>query len=117
MTLDEYQQKAQSFDLTKDKLNLDNYDIHTSYKSHALFGLAEECGELMGLLKRLHRGDRFERGDFEEALVKELGDVLWYVAAVAASHDVALGEVAKVNIEKLEDRLARGKIQGKGGQR
>ena len=117
MTLDEYQQKAQSFDMTKDKLDLDNYDIYTSYKSHALFGLAEECGELMGIFKRHHRGDRFEPGVFEETIIKELGDVLWYVAAVAASQGVTLEFVANVNIAKLEDRKARGKIKGMGDER
>ena len=110
MTLNKYQDKAQGFDLTKAG-PLDDW------QSHALFGLAEETGELMGIFKRHHRGDRFEPGVFEETIIKELGDVLWYVAAVAASQGVTLEFVANVNIAKLEDRKARGKIKGMGDER
>ena len=106
MTLDEYQQKAQSFDLTTGT---------TNSRNHALFGLAEEVGELLGLEKRACRGDA--QPGMKYKVMSELGDVLWYVAAVAAKYGFNLEAIALNNIEKLEDRRARGKIQGKGDYR
>jgi NTP pyrophosphatase (non-canonical NTP hydrolase) len=55
-----------------------------------------------------------ERAD---RILAELGDVLWYAAAVAAELGVSLGYVAAHNLEKLESRKARGKLQGEGGER
>ena len=52
-----------------------------------------------------------------EALIKELGDVLWYISAAASELGVSLDEVAHVNIDKLRDRAARGKLQGSGDNR
>jgi len=40
--------------------------------------------------------------------VKELGDCLWYVAAMATALDVDLGEVGARNIEKLRRRYPDG---------
>jgi NTP pyrophosphatase (non-canonical NTP hydrolase) len=106
MTLDEYQQKAQSFDLTTGT---------TNSRNHALFGLAEEVGELLGIEKRLCRGDN--QSNTSSKIMAELGDVLWYVAAVAEKYGFNLEAVALNNIDKLEDRRARGKIHGSGDQR
>lgn len=108
MTLNEYQKKAQSFDLTIQR-------GLSAYINHAFYGLAEEVGELMALQKRVHRGDNLS--DYHEKVEKELGDVLWYVAAVAASHDMTLEEIAQGNLKKLTDRAVRGKIKGKGDER
>ena len=40
--------------------------------------------------------------------MKELGDVLWYVANVARYLDVSLSEVAETNLNKLGSRKKRG---------
>lgn len=68
-------------------------------------GLAGEAGEVCDLLKKhwghLHPLDR-------EKLKKELGDVLWYVAAIAAQHDMLLEDVALANVEKLTKRYPAG---------
>ena len=48
---------------------------------------------------------------------KELGDVLWYVATMADHFGLSLKDIAQQNVDKLQDRKARGKIQGSGDNR
>ena len=49
--------------------------------------------------------------------MKELGDVLWYVADIAHYLGATLNDVADMNIEKLASRQDRGVIQGNGDNR
>ena len=51
------------------------------------------------------------------ALIKEVGDVLWYVAAICNELNITLAEAAETNLEKLFDRGERGKLQGSGDNR
>ena len=53
----------------------------------------------------------------KEGLAKELGDVLWYIAAIARDIGYGLDTIAEMNLEKLADRKARGTIQGNGDNR
>ena len=77
-------------------------------------GLVGEAGEVAEKLKKHIR----DGGPLDvDAVVKELGDVLFYVAALSTHLDVDLSEVADINIEKLTDRKARGVIQGQGDNR
>ena len=59
--------------------------------------------------------------DFTDAdhvsLVKEIGDVMWYVAALCQELGVEMELVAQINIEKLNDRKARGAIKSEGDNR
>ena len=67
----------------------------------AAAGLAEEAGEVLGHVRKHVMQQRpLDR----DALVKELGDVLWCVAITATSIGVSLSEVASVNEEKLRSR-------------
>lgn len=52
-----------------------------------------------------------------KAVLKELGDVLWYVTACATEAGFSLREVAEANLAKLHDRAARGKLGGSGDER
>jgi len=77
---------------------------------HAL-GLVGESGEVADMLKKaLLHGVAFERSE----LVKELGDVLWYVAAVAENYSITLEEVAQANASKLRARYPDGFVVGGG---
>ena len=67
----------------------------------AAAGLAEEAGEVLGLVrKHLYRKRPLDKA----ALIEELGDALWCVAAVATAAGLSLDEVARTNIEKLRLR-------------
>ena len=81
-------------------------------------GLASEAGEVCGKIKKVLR-DR--SGDFaaapRDALRDELGDVLWYLAVLAADLGLSLDEIATMNLEKLRSRAERGRITGDGDER
>ena len=55
--------------------------------------------------------------DRRELLKKELGDVLWYVAAGAAELGFTLEEIAQANLDKLAGRKTRGTLGGSGDDR
>lgn len=52
-----------------------------------------------------------------EAIIKEAGDVLWYVSAVANELGMKLHEIATANLTKLADRTRRNALQGSGDNR
>jgi NTP pyrophosphatase (non-canonical NTP hydrolase) len=51
------------------------------------------------------------------AIADEIGDVLWYMAALCKDLDISLESIANKNIVKLLDRRARNVIQGSGDNR
>ena len=68
-------------------------------------GLTGEAGETADFIKKhLFHGHELDR----DKVIKELGDVLWYVALLARSVDSSLDEVAAVNLAKLRDRYPDG---------
>ena len=87
--------------------------------THYVSALAEEAGEACSILKRHCRGDFdfFESPDQRQKMMKEIGDVLWYVNAVAMYIGSSLEEVMNLNNEKTLDRLERNVIKGKGDER
>lgn len=76
-------------------------------------GLAGEAGEVAEKVKKLMRDSEFSK----EEVVKELGDVLFYVTALANHIGSNLQTVANTNIKKLHDRKDRNKIKGSGDNR
>lgn len=82
-------------------------------------GLAEEAGEVAGKYAKAIRdnnGAVLDR-DRETAIVKELGDVMWFVAELATCLGVKLEDVAQKNLDKLASRKERGVIHGSGDDR
>ncbi|MFE5864204.1 nucleoside triphosphate pyrophosphohydrolase family protein [Streptomyces virginiae] len=68
-----------------------------------LLGLAGEVGSLTtAYKKRLRDGPAYEQGKHQ--LREELGDVLWYVAALAHRFDLDLDDIATASLEKAKDR-------------
>lgn len=85
-------------------------------------GLVGEAGEVADKIKKLWRNKGITSGKdlTTEQLVElnyELGDVLWYVTAIAKHIGLDLQSVAKNNITKLQDRKTRGVIKSEGDNR
>ena len=68
-------------------------------------GLAGESGELIDHLKKLVYHNHF--GD-KEYIEKELGDIMWYIAAIATTLEIDLSKVLEINIDKLKQRYPNG---------
>ena len=81
-------------------------------------GLAGEAGEVSEKVKKVLRD---KDGVFDDTtkgeIAKEIGDVLWYCNALARDLGYSLEVIMNMNLEKLESRKARGKIQGSGDNR
>lgn len=82
-------------------------------------GLANEAGEVLGKIKKIIRdkGGDFGDPDSCHAIQRELGDVLWYIAALCSDLELDMQDVAQENISKLDDRAKRGTIRGDGDKR
>ena len=109
MNFDEYQKLAKSTAIYP-------YRYETIYPA---LGLGGEAGEVAEKVKKSIRDglDYHEEKQFKEALTKELGDVLWYISALASDFDISLNDVAEGNIEKLSSRKKRNMIGGSGDDR
>jgi NTP pyrophosphatase (non-canonical NTP hydrolase) len=68
-------------------------------------GLAGEAGEVSELIKK---GIFHQHGLNKSALFKELGDVLWYVAALCTRLGFSMDDVMTANIDKLKERYPAG---------
>jgi len=76
-------------------------------------GLAAEAGEVANKVKKILRDGKFDR----TAISDEVGDCLWYIAALCRDLNVDMTTVATRNLEKLYDRKERGVISGNGDNR
>lgn len=92
--------------------------LATSTYWYPALGLMGEVGEVSEKIKKLYR-DSGEDDNFEWRLelVKEIGDVLWYVTAIARKAGFSLQDVAEANIYKLRSRAERNVIHGSGDNR
>lgn len=81
-------------------------------------GLCGEAGEVAEKVKKVLR-DRNGKIDDEtkDAIAKELGDVLWYVANLAMELRLGMGYIAVENLSKLFSRKKRGVVSGSGDSR
>ena len=72
---------------------------------NGVMGLCGESGEAIDIVKKhLALGHELDR----EGLIKELGDIAWYLAETAYALDVPLEEVFRRNLEKLKSRYPEG---------
>ncbi|HEU4993279.1 MAG TPA: nucleoside triphosphate pyrophosphohydrolase family protein [Gemmatimonadaceae bacterium] len=80
----------------------------------AAAGLAEESGEIVGLVrKHLFQSHPLDR----DKLQKELGDALWCLAITAQSAGLSLEQVAAANVAKLRARYPEGYTDDKSVNR
>ena len=97
MTVNEYQKLA----MTTLNPSLSKKDVLIN----GVMGLCGESGEAIDIVKKhLAQGHPLDR----EKLIKELGDIAWYLAETATALDVTLEEVLQGNIEKLRRRYPEG---------
>jgi NTP pyrophosphatase (non-canonical NTP hydrolase) len=83
--------------------------------TYPVLGLNGEAGEVAEKLKKairdscgiVHTGE----------VARELGDVLWYVAACAWELGYNLSDIARINLDKLNSRKDRGTMHGSGDDR
>lgn len=81
-------------------------------------GLVGEAGEIANKVKKIIRdNDGIISEEMHDALVKEYGDVLWYLAQSLDLLGVPFSSVAQANLDKLQKRKEAGKIQGSGDSR
>ena len=103
MTLNDYQIDAM------------NLRLPSATSEYALYGLAGEVGELFSLLaKSIRDGRTFEH---DLLIKKEIGDILWMLAAIAQDNGYTLDDIALSNLHKLYARRDKGTLQGSGDLR
>ena len=77
-------------------------------------GLIGESGEIAEKIKKLLRDNTKVE---DQDIIKELGDVAFYLTALANYFGSSLEEVLQVNMIKLDDRQERGVLKGSGDNR
>lgn len=110
MNLDDYQQAAR-----KTAIYAGAGDGDWTYPA---LGLGSETGEVLSVLAKVVRDDAGEiSSEARTKLTYELGDVLWCLSALASELGLYLSDIAELNLQKLDDRRARGKLGGSGDGR
>lgn len=99
--------------------------------AYCAMGISDEAGEVSGKIKKLYRDRDLQdypslidfissaEGGFEvqRQIKKELGDVLWYITAMANEAGITLEEVMEANYNKLIKRRETNTLQGDGDDR
>ena len=97
MTINEYQRLA----MTTLNPELSPRDVLIN----GVMGLCGESGEVIDIVKKhISQGHELDR----EKIIKELGDVAWYIAEIAHVLGVPLEDVLQGNIDKLKARYPEG---------
>lgn len=85
---------------------------------YPMLGLAGETGECSELVKKMLRDDDgIMTEERKEKFLGEIGDVLYYVAALADDVGFDLGDIVDFNVSKLTSRKERGVLSGSGSNR
>jgi len=116
MTFEEYETNALSTAIYPGQ----GYPIGLMYVGLKMNGEAGEFAEHVGKAMRDDSYGTFGLSltdDRRDKLIKEVGDVLWYLAAAAKELRTDLSTIARVNNEKLAKRKAEGKLGGSGDDR
>ena len=113
MNFNDYQKKA----ITTDTFG-GNGDVSDPAFITKVLGLVGEAGEVAEKFKKVLRdkGGVLSEPDKAE-VIKELGDVLWYMSSITHYLGVPLQDVAEGNLEKVLSRKSRGATHGSGDNR
>lgn len=97
MNINEYQKLAMT--TLNDELSSKDMLIN------GVMGLCGESGEAINIVKKhIAQGHELDK----EHLVKELGDIAWYLAETATALDISLELILQMNIDKLKKRYPDG---------
>lgn len=114
MTFNEYQKKAITTDVWAGKSD----GLTDPRFLDKAFGLVGESGEFAEKLKKIYRDkDGKLSAEDKQEMIKELGDVLWYLSAVLYYLDTPFDDLAAANLEKVLSRKTRGALHGDGDNR
>ena len=81
-------------------------DLSTGHLiQEAALGMTAEAGEVANHIRKIcYQGHSLD----SKYIIKELGDVLWYIAEMCTALNISLEEVATTNIDKLKKRYPNG---------
>jgi len=82
--------------------------INPSLLLTAAIGMGSEAGEFQEIVKKLIFQGKPYTGEIREHMIRELGDVLWYVANAATALDVTFEDIVQANVNKLRARYPEG---------
>lgn len=115
MTFNDYQVRAITTELMERSGLPDANDPAFVAK---ILGLVGEAGEVAEKFKKIIRDKNGVIATEDKAqAVAELGDVLWYISAIADYLGVELEEIASHNLNKVLSRKDRGVSGGSGDNR
>lgn len=107
-----------NFDQYQKATGLTNIYPEEGMLQNLTLGLCNEAGELAGKVKKISRDKGGVVTDADRvAMMRELGDVLWYLSELATELDLDLFWIARDNIAKLQSRQDRGVLGGSGDDR
>ena len=108
MKFNEYQRAAQEYAVYPDAWTI----------TYPALGLASEAGEVCDKIKKAIRDRKtLSFAELPGIVEAELGDVLWYVSALASNLGLELEDIASGNLAKLKSRKERDAIKGSGDDR
>lgn len=122
MDFKEYQDKSANTAIYLNKVKqefpeLDSKILRVLGISYAALGMGE-AGEIQGKIKKIIRDSGGTISDeIKHAIGAEIGDLLWYCAAMCRELEISLEQVAIDNIEKLQSRKDRNVLTGSGDNR
>ena len=93
LTLDRYQVLARDTDIEGPRNPL-----------VPLLGLGGEIGALISEYKKKVREDGTSYVGFDDVVKTEIGDILWYLAALARRYDYSMSDIAHANLAKTRRR-------------
>lgn len=102
MNVNDYQKAASRTMIDKPDFEIQDQQVMIAWNA---LGLAGEAGEVADLIKK---GIFHQQGLDKAKIRKELGDVLWYIAALCTDLGLTLEEVMQQNIDKLKARFPDG---------
>lgn len=85
--------------------------------NYLALGLTSEAGEVADKLKKAMRDGVENEAAFFDALARELGDAMWYIARLADEMNYSLSDIVALNQIKLNKRKQEGKLNGSGDER